>query len=81
MYVSYTCLLYTSNTGNPKGKAYVCINKNDVLKRQSSSGGIFSLLAEWVIDRGGVVFGAAFDENLDVKHVAGETKEKLFILR
>lgn len=75
------CPVLSEYTGNPKGKAYVCINKNDVLKRQSSSGGIFSLLAEWVIDRGGVVFGAAFDENLDVKHVAVETKDKLFILR
>ena len=32
----------------------------------SSSGGVFSLLAERIIERGGVVFGARFDENWQV---------------
>ena len=36
---------------------------------KSSSGGAFSLLAEWVLLNNGIVFGAAFDENWDVKHI------------
>ena len=35
-------------------------NQNDEVRMQSSSGGIFTLLAENVIDEGGVVFGAGF---------------------
>ena len=50
------------------GQAYACINKNDDIRMQSSSGGVFTLIAEHVINNGGTVFGAAFDENLSVRH-------------
>lgn len=37
---------------------------------KSSSGGVFGLLAKWVIDDGGAVYGAAFTESFDaVRHV------------
>ena len=42
------------------------INKNTDVRIESSSGGIFTLLAEKVINDGGVVFGARFDENWQV---------------
>jgi coenzyme F420-reducing hydrogenase beta subunit len=48
--------------------AYACINKNESIRLESSSGGLFSLIAEQVIDDGGVVFGAGFDENFEVVH-------------
>ncbi len=35
----------------------------DIKDKANCSGGIFTLLAEKIIDRGGVVFGASFDEN------------------
>ena len=38
--------------------------KDEALRGQSSSGGVFTLLAREVIRQGGVVFGAAFDEAL-----------------
>lgn len=52
-----------------KTKAYACINKNDVVRLNSSSGGVYTLLAEEIISEGGCVFAAAFDENLCVKHI------------
>lgn len=39
---------------------------------QSSSGGVFVALAKNVIENGGVVYGAAFDADLDVKHMRAE---------
>lgn len=42
------------------------INKKEEIRMQSSSGGIFTLLAEKVINEGGVVFGARFDEEWQV---------------
>lgn len=43
---------------------------NDEEKRNSgSSGGIFGLLAENVISHGGYVYGAAFDDNLKLRHI------------
>ena len=43
---------------------------NDVAVRtSSSSGGVFSILAEYIIKRRGVVYGAAYGAHLKVKHI------------
>lgn len=42
-------------------------NDSDKLNR-SSSGAIFPLMAEWVIQQDGIVFGAAFDDEFNVSH-------------
>ena len=62
-------------------KAYAIINKKDEIREKSSSGGIFTLLAEYVIKNGGVVFGAAFDENWNVKHYYVEDIQDINIFR
>lgn len=62
-------------------KVYAAKNKNEEIRRQSSSGGIFTLLAEQTINEGGVVFGARFDENWEVKHDYTETIEGLIAFR
>lgn len=58
------------NQGEPHKplKVYAAKNKNEEIRRLSSSGGIFTLLAEKVIGEGGVVFGARFDEEWNVVH-------------
>lgn len=63
------CPILKDYKGNPKGQAYACINNCEETRMKSSSGGIFSLLAENIIYKGGVVFGAAFDKNFNVKHI------------
>ena len=55
--------------------------KDDSLRLNSSSGGVFTAIAEEVIKRGGVVFGAAFNKNLGVRHIYTETKEGLSQIR
>lgn len=52
----------------------------DIL-RNSSSGGIFSLIAAYVFERGGVVYGAAFDGEMYLRHVRITEKEQLCDLR
>lgn len=49
-------------------KCYAAKGRDDIIVEQSSSAGIFTLLAENVIKSGGVVFGARFDKNWDVEH-------------
>ena len=44
-------------------KVFAAQSKDDQLRLNSSSGGIFSLLAECVLAEGGVVFGVRFDDN------------------
>lgn len=56
--------------------AYACKNKDKKVRIDSSSGGIFTLLCQNVINKCGVVFGAAFDENFDVIHTYAETLDE-----
>ncbi len=62
-------------------KAYAVINNDLKVRMNSSSGGAFSLLADYVLDNGGVVFGASFDEKFNVCHRYIERKEDLQKLR
>lgn len=73
-------ILHSGKTRMPL-KVYAAKNNDERVRLQSSSGGIFTLLAEKVICEGGVVFGAMFDENWDVKHGYTETIEGLDAFR
>lgn len=54
-------------------QVYAAKNTDEKIRMHSSSGGVFSILAEQTIKQGGVVFGARFDENWEVKHDYTET--------
>lgn len=58
-------------------KVYACYNKNEEERINSSSGGIFILLAKSIIKKDGVVFGAYLDEDQKVRHSYAETEEEL----
>lgn len=49
-------------------------NANEDVRMSSSSGGVFTSLAEFVVDRGGVVFGALFNDRFEVVHDYVSTK-------
>lgn len=61
--------------------AYAAQTKHEQLRKESSSGGVFSELAAYILAQGGVVFGAAFDEELHVKHVCVDDEAGLERLR
>ena len=54
-------------------KAYLVQNKNKQILKESTSGGAFTAIAESVINRGGMVFGAAFDSDFNVIHLSAES--------
>ena len=56
-------------------------NPDDAVRMGSSSGGVFTLLAQNVIARGGVVFGARFDEEWNVVHDCVVTAEGIELFR
>ncbi|MCH5191173.1 MAG: Coenzyme F420 hydrogenase/dehydrogenase, beta subunit C-terminal domain [Oscillospiraceae bacterium] len=59
-------------------KAYAMYNKNEDIRLKSSSGGVFALLAEQTLSKGGIVFGAAFTDGFRaVKHIAVESLVEL----
>ena len=61
--------------------AYACYNKDEEIRKNSSSGGIFTLIASNIIKNNGVVFGVAFDNEFNVKHIMVEKVEDLEKLR
>ncbi len=61
--------------------AYAAMHKDSVIRENSSSGGIFTAIATYVLKEGGVVFGAAFDEAFNVVHTYVEDIENLYKLR
>lgn len=61
-------------------EVYAAKNKDDKKKYNSSSGGVFVSLAEYVLNNGGVVFGAAFNNNLVVEHICVESIDNLHLI-
>ena len=62
-------------------QVYAANNPNEEVRMQSSSGGVFTLLAETIIQEGGVVFGVRFNDDWEVIHDYTETKEGLAAFR
>lgn len=62
-------------------KVYAAWTKNQELREHSTSGGIFTGVAEWIINNGGCVYGAAFDKNNKVRHIGVNSFEELEQLR
>ncbi len=60
-------IINSSNTKEPL-RIYAAKNLDEGMLKESSSGGIFTLLAEYIIERGGVVFGARFNNDWGVVH-------------
>lgn len=61
--------------GQTPQEAFAAINNDQPVRMNSSSGGIFYLLAEKTIAEGGIVFGARFDEQWQVVIDYAETME------
>ncbi len=61
--------------------AYAAISKDENIRAESSSGGIFTELAKPIIEQGGVIYGAAYDNNFNVKHICIDNTDNLSVLR
>lgn len=61
--------------------AYVAMTCDNDLRMESSSGGIFSELSKKMIAQGGVVYGAAYDNQFEVKHYCIDNVDDLWKLR
>lgn len=75
------CPVINQNEKRIPLQTLAAINKDEDVRMQSSSGGIFTVLAEKVIGEGGVVFGARFDEQWQVTIDYAETIEGLSAFR
>ena len=62
-------------------KVFAVKNKNVEEQKNSSSGGVFSVLARYVLENNGAVYGACFDEKLKLEHIRIDKQESLYKLR
>ena len=71
----------TNQSKNNHSTLYAVKSHDDAVRKQSSSGGFFSLLADYLLTKGGVVYGAAFDAAFNVCHTRVDNIEDLYKLR
>lgn len=62
-------------------KIFAAYNDNPDIRKQSSSGGIFSVLAKYTLANGGVIYGASFDTNWNISHKRIISNESISLLR
>jgi hypothetical protein len=62
-------------------KTYACWTNDESTRLKSSSGGLFSEIASGILQDGGIVFGAAFDGCIYLRHSSVETVVDLDSLR
>lgn len=75
------CPILQDESQSSNTQTFAIKSKEEDERRKSTSGGVFPLLAEQVLDKEGVVFGAAYDENFAVKHIAVTDRTKLPLLQ
>lgn len=66
-----------SSDNSIQPKAFVAQHRDEVILKQSTSGGAFTAIAEMIISLGGFVFGASFDKDFVVKHTSTDSFEGL----
>lgn len=68
------CPVVNQEVADRNRKFYYGWNNDETVRKNSSSGGVFSLLAEKILSEGGVVFGARYSE--DYKSVVMSSTEE-----
>lgn len=64
-----SCPIINSPKKGESKNSFIAFSKDFGTRTSSSSGGVFQTLAKYVINHNGVVVGASFDENKEVKHI------------
>ena len=57
--------------------AYLLQHRNAGVRSRSTTGGAFTAIARYVTDRGGLVYGAVYDENLLLHHTCAAALKEL----
>jgi len=78
---AHVCPVQKQREHRTAPKVFAVWSRDESVRQASTCGGAFSALAEYVLEGGGVVFGAALDENLRVVHTAVKNVHDLSRLR
>ncbi len=78
---THVCPVQKQREHRTAPQVFAVWSRDESVRQASTCGGAFSALAEYVLEGGGVVFGAALDENLRVVHTAVKNVHDLSRLR
>lgn len=78
---AHVCPVQKQREHRTAPQVFAVWSRDESVRQASTCGGAFSALAEYVLEGGGVVFGAALDENLRVVHTAVKNIHDLSRLR
>jgi len=62
-------------------KAYIVQNKDEQVLRESTAGGAFTAIAEYVLSHAGVVFGVELNSDFVAQHICIEEKSEIYRFR
>jgi len=75
-------LIEENNDNDYETKVYAAWSKNENVRMESTSGGVFWELADYFMDMGGIVVGCAYDEDWkSASHILAHNKEELEKIR
>lgn len=69
--------LYDPLKTKPIQKVFAAQAKDQKLLIETTAGGLFPVLAQYILSQGGVVFGAAYDEDMRVVHRSARTMQEV----
>ena len=62
-------------------EALAIYNKDESIRKESSSGGLFTALSNYIIEQGGIIFGVVFNENMEVMHTFTDNIDGIRLMR
>lgn len=66
---------------NREQPACYAMMAQDEERRTSSSGGFVPVVARWILEKGGIVYGAAWDKDWSVRHIEIESESDLYQIK
>lgn len=67
--------------GNKPLAGLAARHKEKAVYDNSTSGGMFTAIAEWVLAKGGLVYGCVYNDDMKTVHTIAENKEQLAAMR
>lgn len=75
------CPAVNENKTDNMPVAYIGFNNNSSVRKNSSSGGIFTAIADELLNKDATIYGAAFNDEYDVEHIGVDNADGLEKLR
>lgn len=76
-----TCPVINKTVFTGKSNAFIFQNDDDISRKNSSSGGAFIAIANYILEKKGIVYGAAYDKEFKVYHKGVEDRLELLSLQ